>query len=85
MVVAAVKKFKRTLEGVVVSDKGSKTITVEVVRKLKHAKYSKFIFRSKKYRAHDENSSAKVGDKVLIIESRPYSKTKRWELREILK
>ena len=66
--------------GIVVSDKGEKTIIVKVTRKFKHAKYSKFIQSSKKYHAHDEQNSAKVGDTVSIIESRPYSKTKTWEL-----
>ena len=74
------KRFKRRLNGVVVSTKMEKTITVNVSRRFKHPKYSKFVHESKNYHAHDENSDAKVGDKVTIIESRPYSKTKKWEL-----
>ena len=74
------KTFKRRLNGVVVSTKMDKTITVNVQRRFKHPKYSKFVHESKKYHAHDEKSEAKVGDKVTIIESRPYSKTKKWEL-----
>ena len=74
------KKVKRRLEGVVVSDKGNKTVVVEVTRRFKHPKYSKFVQFSKRYHAHDEKNSAKEGDVVTIIESRPYSKTKTWEL-----
>ena len=73
------EKFKRTLEGVVYS-KSPKTIVVKVTRKFKHPKYSKFVFKTKKYHAHDEDSKANVGDVVAIIESRPYSRMKRWAL-----
>lgn len=72
--------FKRKLEGIVVSSKNDKTIVVNVVRRFKHAKYSKFIHESKKYHAHDEKNLAKEGDKVVIIESRAFSKKKKWEL-----
>ena len=74
------KKFKKRLEGVVTSDKADKTIVVRVERRFKHPKYSKFVFKSAKYHAHDENNEAKEGDRVTIVESRPYSKTKTWEL-----
>lgn len=74
------KKFKRRLTGMVVSDKGDKTIVVKVMRHCMHAKYHKFIQRFKKYHAHDESNVAKIGDTVTIIESRPYSKLKKWEL-----
>lgn len=77
------KTFKRKLEGVVVSDTNSKTIVVNVVRRFKDAKYSKFIHESKKYHAHDEKNEAKTGDKVVIIESRVHSKMKKWELLRI--
>ncbi len=77
------KKFKRKLEGVVVSDKCSKTLVVKVERKFKHSKYRKFVTRSKKYHAHDEKEIGKVGDRVRIIESRPHSKLKKWELLEV--
>lgn len=77
------KTFKRKLEGVVVSDTNSKTIVVSVVRRFKDAKYSKFVHESKKYHAHDEKNEAKVGDKVVIIESRAHSKMKKWELLRI--
>lgn len=78
-----VKKFKRKLEGVVVSDKGEKTIVVNVVRRYKHPIYHKFVNKSKKYHAHDENGKAKAGDMVTIIESRSFSKLKKWELLSI--
>ena len=77
------KKFKKTLEGIVVSDKNKKTIVVKVSRKFKDAVYSKFVNSSKKYHAHDEACAAKVGDLVTIIESRPHSKLKKWELLKI--
>lgn len=73
---------KRVLQGVVVSDKAAKTITVRVERKIKHPLYNKIIRRSKKYAAHDENNSCKVGDVVRIVESKPMSKSKRWALLE---
>jgi len=78
------KKFKRTLEGLVTSDKSEKTIVVTVSRKFMDTRYNKFVTRSKKYHAHDEASKAKIGDKVQIIESRPYSKLKKWELFKIV-
>jgi len=71
---------RRVLQGVVVSDKREKTVTVLVERRVMHPLYKKFIKRSKRYQAHDENNSAKVGDKVRIIETRPISKTKSWIL-----
>ena len=77
--------FKRTLTGEVVSDKTSKTIVVKVERKTMHPKYSKFVTTSKKYHVHDEKEQASAGNVVTIIESRPYSKLKRWELVSIVK
>jgi len=71
---------KRILQGVVVSDAADKTITVKVERRFMHPLYKKFIRRSKKYAAHDENNQAKVGDVVRIRECRPVSKSKTWEL-----
>ncbi len=71
---------KRVLQGVVVSDKTEKTITVKVERRVMHPLYKKFIKRSKKYAAHDENNACKVGDLVSIRECRPISKSKRWEV-----
>ena len=71
---------RRILQGVVVSDKGEKTITVLVERRVMHPVYKKFIKLSKKYRAHDGGNSCHVGDKVRIQECRPISKTKTWEV-----
>jgi len=74
------KTFKRTLKGTVVSDKADKSIVVKVQRRFKHPIYSKFVNKTKKYHAHDEANTAKIGDVVTIIESRPHSKLKKWEL-----
>ena len=71
---------KRILQGVVVSDKGQKTIIVKVERRMMHPIYKKFIRRSKKFAAHDENNISKIGDVVRIRECAPISKTKKWEL-----
>ena len=70
----------RVLRGVVVSDKGDQTITVLVERRVMHPIYKKFIKRSKKYRAHDQDNSVKVGDMVRIQECAPISKTKSWRV-----
>ena len=78
-------KTKRTLTGEVVSDKASKTLVVKVERKMMHPKYNKFVTKSKKYHVHDENEQASTGNLVTIIESKPYSKLKRWELVSIQK
>jgi small subunit ribosomal protein S17 len=77
--------FKRTLTGEVVSDKTTKTIVVKVERKTMHPKYNKFVTTSKKYHVHDEKEQASLGQTVTIIESKPYSKLKRWELVSISK
>ena len=69
---------KRVLQGVVVSDKGDKTVIVRVERRVMHPVYKKFITRSKTYAAHDEQNTYKAGDQVRIEESRPISKRKRW-------
>jgi small subunit ribosomal protein S17 len=71
---------KRILQGVVVSDKMDKTVVVSVERRVMHPIYKKFIRRSKKYHAHDENNDFKAGDTVRIRECRPLSKTKNWEV-----
>lgn len=76
---------KRTLTGEVVSDKTAKTIVVRVERRTMHPKYSKFVTKSKKYHVHDEKEEASIGNLVTIIESKPYSKLKRWELVSIQK
>ena len=71
---------KKILKGTVTSAKNNKTIVVEVTRKFKHPFYEKIIKRSKKYKAHDETNKFKEGEKVSIIESRPFSKKKTWEV-----
>ena len=71
---------KRVMQGVVVSDKGDKTVVVTIERMFKHPLYKKFIRRSKKYHAHDESNSFKIGDQVSIRECKPISKLKRWEV-----
>ena len=71
---------KRILQGVVVSDKQDKTVVVKVERQVMHPVYKKFIKKSKKYAAHDENNQYKIGDVVRIQECRPVSKTKTWEV-----
>jgi small subunit ribosomal protein S17 len=73
---------KRVLEGVVVSDKQNKTVTVLVERRFTHPLFKKTVRRSKKYHAHDETNQAKAGDTVRIEETRPLSKQKRWTLVE---
>ena len=78
------EKKKRELIGVVVSDKADKTITVKVETYKKDPLYYKRVKYSKKYTAHDENNTAKVGDKVRLVATRPLSKTKRYELAEII-
>ena len=73
---------KRILQGAVVSDQNDKTVTVLVERRFKHPLVKKVVRRSKKYRAHDENNSFKVGDVVRIEECRPISKNKSWKVIE---
>ena len=70
--------------GIVSSNKMNKSIVVAVERKVKHAKYGKFIKKTTKFMAHDENNSCSIGDKVLIQETRPLSKNKNWRLVEVL-
>jgi small subunit ribosomal protein S17 len=71
---------KRILQGVVVSDKMDKTVVVSVERRVMHPIYKKFIRRSKKYHAHDEDNQVKIGDVVRIEECRPISKSKSWRV-----
>ncbi len=80
----AEKSNKRTIKGVVVSDKMDKTIVVKAERLVKHSVFHKYIRRHDKYKAHDEQNQCKMGDTVLIIEARPMSKDKRWRMLEIL-
>ena len=73
---------KKTLKGTVTSAKNDKTIVVQVTRKFKHPFYEKVIKRSKKYHAHDEKNKFKEGQKVIIVESKPFSKKKTWQVVE---
>jgi small subunit ribosomal protein S17 len=75
----------RTIVGVVISDKMNKTIVVQIERKVKHPLFGKYIRRFSKMYAHDEDNTCRVGDLVLIQQTRPLSKTKRWKLVEVLK
>jgi len=75
---------RKTRTGTVVSDKMQKTIVVRVDTKVRHPLYGKIIKTSKKFKAHDENNEAKAGDRVVIIETRPLSRDKRWRLLEIV-
>lgn len=79
------KKHRKTVIGVVSSDKMQKTITVKAERRVKHPRYGKFVKRATVYKAHDEENKAGRGDKVEIIEARPLSKDKRWRLVRIVK
>ena len=76
--------IKRTLIGRVVSDKMDKTVTVLVERKVKHPMYGKVMVRSKKYHAHNDSNTAKAGDLVEIVETRPVSRTKTWAVTSVL-
>jgi small subunit ribosomal protein S17 len=80
----AVKRGPATRIGRVVSDKMNKTIVVEVERRVQHAEYTRTIKRTSRFHAHDEDNTAKMGDRVRIEETRPMSRLKRWRLREVL-
>ena len=75
---------RKTRKGVVVSDRMQKTRVVMIERVYRHPRYERVIRRSKKLKAHDEANASRVGDRVLIEETRPMSKEKRWRIREIL-
>ena len=78
------RRTRKTREGLVVSDKMDKTVVVAVEDRVKHALYGKVIRRTNKLKAHDEQNAAGVGDRVLVMETRPTSATKRWRVVEIL-
>ena len=75
---------RKVRRGIVVSDKMQKTVTVKVERKILHPMYKKFIKRSKTFFVHDEENTARVGDFVQIVETRPLSKNKRWRIESII-
>ena len=77
------RNLRKERTGVVVSDAMDKTVVVQAERRIQHPVYGKFLRRTKKYYAHDEKNEAKKGDRVVIAETRPLSKTKRWRLVEI--
>jgi len=76
--------YRKTREGLVVSDKMDKTVVVAVEDRFKHPLYGKVVRRTSKLKAHDEGNSAGIGDRVLLMETRPLSATKRWRVVEIL-
>ena len=75
---------RKTLVGVVVGNKMNKTVVVRVDTLVKHATYHKYVSRYKKFKAHDEENACGIGDHVMIVESRPLSKDKRWRVRQVL-
>jgi len=79
----AERRNRRTLQGLVVSNKMEKTVVVRVTRHVKHARYRKYVRDSKKYLAHDETQECKIGDLVTIVETRPLSRNKRWRIRSV--
>jgi small subunit ribosomal protein S17 len=81
---AQTRGYRKVREGLVVRDKMDKTVVVEVEDRVKHPKYGKVIRRTKKYTAHDGENACGVGDRVLLMETRPMSATKRWRVAEIL-
>ena len=81
---ATERNARKTRTGIVVSDKMQKTVVVAIQRRVPHPIYGKMITRTKRLKAHDEENSAKVGDTVRIVETRPLSKDKRWRLVEIV-
>ena len=78
------RRNKKKVVGVVTSDKMDKTVVVKTDDLVKHPVYKKYLKRSKKYKAHDETNSCRVGDKVLITEARPLSRDKRWRVTQVL-
>ena len=75
---------RKTRVGIVVSDKMDKTVVVSTSKKVMHPMYKKYVTRRQKYKAHDETNDCRMGDRVLIEETRPLSKEKRWAVKEIL-
>ena len=78
------RNLRKTRVGVVISDKMDKTIVVAVEQKVKHPLYKKYVMRTKKLKAHDENNECGIGDKVMVMETRPLSKDKNWRLVNII-
>ena len=78
------RNLRKTRVGIVTSDKMDKTVVVTIKNRVRHPLYNKIVNDTVKYKAHDENNECGVGDKVLIMECRPYSKDKRWRVAEII-
>lgn len=78
------RNLRKTRVGVVTSDKMDKTVVVTIKDRVRHPLYNKIVNRTVKYKAHDENNECGIGDRVLIMECRPYSKDKRWRVVEIV-
>ncbi|MFM8858116.1 MAG: 30S ribosomal protein S17 [Actinomycetota bacterium] len=78
------RTVRKVREGIVSSNKMDRTVVIEVVERVRHPKYNKFVMRTKKLYAHDEANDANVGDRVRVMETRPLSKMKRWRVIEIL-
>lgn len=78
------RNLKKTRVGIVTSDKMDKTVVVTIKNRVRHPLYNKIVNDTVKYKAHDENNECGIGDKVLIMECRPYSKDKRWRVVEIV-
>jgi small subunit ribosomal protein S17 len=78
------RKTRKTRQGMVVSNKMDKSVVVAITTQVKHTQYGKFVRRTRKYVAHDENNQCGVGDTVRIVETRPLSKTKRWRVQQIV-
>jgi small subunit ribosomal protein S17 len=76
---------RRTMVGTVVSDKMQKTIVVKVDRRVRHDLYKKYVTKSRRYKAHDEKNTARVGDLVVVVEARPMSRDKRWALQRVVR
>ncbi len=79
------KRHRKVRTGVVVSDKMDKTVLVEVSRVVMHPAYKKYVRRRKRFMAHDEENRCRIGDEVMIVESRPLSRHKNWRVRKVLK
>lgn len=78
------ERQRRVLYGIVVSNKMDKTVVVQVTRRFRHSRYKKYVNERVRYKAHDEENTANIGDRVSIVESRPISRDKRWRLQKVL-
>ena len=79
-----IRGYRKTRTGIVTSDKMDKTVTVAIKTKVRHPLYGKMVNRTRKFKAHDEENTCKIGDRVKVMETRPLSKDKRWRLVEVI-